>query len=531
MTKLVFLNLYPDDTIARYLLSSYNLSAYVHKYYPKISGLQIKILNFSRESPTDKLVAALRDEKADIISYSCYVWNINRIIEAAGQMGSQNTPVQIFGGPDITTEKIQSSFSLFHNQAYFVIGEGERKFVELLRYLDTRNENPDQPLPNGIACWQGQSLVFTPEKNTIENLDEIPSIYLDQYIDPRLYAYQQAFLETQRGCRYRCKYCVYHKNNNKLSYYSLERVFKELDYLIIDKKIKALRVFDAIFTSDPVRAKEILKHLVSIRQQGHPLPWIYWEFTYDSVDDEFVKLAELLKTREMIRNNEDLVALDRPQHYSDMLNGYTAINCIGIQSFNKGTLRAIGRPRFDPERFKTFMESVNRHNIVLKTDIILGLPVETTDTYFSGLDYLLQFFEGTDHVLNIHRLQILPGSTMEKETGKYSIEYSREAPYYTFSTEHMSREEMAENSRLSALLFRIVNSPLRSQFYTLKDQSTIPLKFLMMNMWSLLANIPAVQDTPLFTADLIDDNYWNNRIYRDIPSEVLSDLLNEMIAR
>jgi len=531
MTKLVFLNLYPDDTIARYLLSSYNLSACVHEYYPGISGMEIKILNFSRDTPTENIVTALREECADIISYSCYVWNVNRIIEAAGQIESPKGPVQVFGGPEITTEKIQSSFSGFRNDAFFVTGEGEKKFVELLKYLDTRNKNPDQPLPNGIACWKGDSVIYTPEKNVITNLDEIPSIYLNQYIDPRLYAYQQAFLETQRGCRYKCKYGVYPKNNNKLSYYSLDRVCKELDYLIIDKKIKALRIFDAIFTSDLERAKKIVQHLISIHKQGITLPWIYWEITYDSVDEEFVKLAGQLKTRELIRNNEDLMALDRPQHYSDMLNGYTAINCIGIQSFNKGTLRATGLPRFNPERFKTFIETVNKHNIVLKIDIILGLPVETMDTYFSGLDYLLHFFEGTDHVLNIRRLQILQGSTMEKEAGKYSIEYSHETPHFTLSTENITRDEMAESARLSALLFRIINSPLRSQFYTLKGQSTISLKFLMMNIRSMLVKIPQIKNTTLFTADLIDDNYWNNRIYRDIPSAILSDLLNEMIAQ
>jgi radical SAM superfamily enzyme YgiQ (UPF0313 family) len=531
MTKLVFLNLYPDDTIARYLLSSYTLSAYIHEYYPGISGLDIKILNHSKDSAEEKIVDALLKENADVISYSCYVWNVNLIIEIAGLISARTGTVQIFGGPDITIEKIRSSYSNFKDKAYFVIGEGERKIVDLLKYLDPRVGNSRQPLPNGIARWQDDTLIFAPEKTVISNLDEIPSIYLNQYIEPRLYEYQQAFLETQRGCRFRCKYCVYHKNNNKISYYSLDRVYRELNYLIIEKKIKALRIFDAIFTSDLERAKNIVRYLIGIREQGHPLPWIYWEFTYDSVDEEFVKLAEKLKTRELIRNNEDLVALDRPQHYSDMLNGYTAINCIGIQSFNQGTLKAIGRPRFDHERFKIFMDAVNRHNVVLKVDIILGLPVETMNTYFAGLEYLLQFLEGTDHVLNIHRLQILPGTAMEKEADKYSIDYSQEAPYYTFSTEHMTREGMTESARLSALLFRIVNSPLRSQFYTLKEQNPLPLKFLMMEMWSMLEKIPDVRDTPLFMADLVDDNYWNNKIYRDIPSAAMSDILNEMISR
>lgn len=529
MMKLLFLNLYPDDTIARYLLSSYVLSAFIQKYYQKMNELEIKILNYSKETEIEKIHEAVITENADIISYSCYVWNINKIIELSKLIHDKRSTVQVFGGPDISLDKIHNSFFFLKERSFFIIGEGERKFIELLKFLDNLSINPPYPVPKGVVFWKEDVQQFIPDSRIIDNLDEIPSIYLNQYIEPRLYAYQQAFLETQRGCRYRCKYCVYHKNNPKISYYSLDRIFKELDYLIIEKKIKALRIFDSIFTSDLERAKEIVRHLIEIKNQDHALPWIYWEFTYNSSDEEFIDLVSRLKTEIKIANNEDLVACDRPQHYNDMLKGYTAVNCVGIQSFSKNVLRAVGRPQIDLNRFRHFMKTVNQYNIVLKVDMILGLPQETCESFFTGLDYLLSFFRKTDHILNIHRLQILPGTLMEIECKNSNIKYSDEAPYYVYSTQQLTQEDMKRCARLSGLLFRIVNSPIRSNFYRLKDRTRLPLEQLLRDIFAEIGDIPALQTTNLVNAEWIDDNYWNNKIYREIPSEIVASILEKLI--
>lgn len=525
--KAVFVNLYPDDTIARYLLSSYLLSAYLGEYFPNNKSLDKKILNFSHNLDTDKIYTAICNEKPDVISYSCYVWNIKKIAEIAQKIQNNFKCTQLFGGPDITPEKIISTFNFLQYDSFFIVGEGERKLLRLLIYLSSP-PSQEQKIPDGVAYWKNKELRYSPDPEFISDLDEIPSIYLNNYIEDRFYAYQQAFLETQRGCHFRCKYCIYHKHNAKIAYYSIERIFDELDYLIITKKIKALRIFDSVFTSDLPRAKEIVRHLIDIKKRNQSLPWIYWEFTHISTDEEFLHLVSLLKAEGRINNSIRIEALDRPQHYNDMLQGYTVINCMGIQSFSDNALRAVGRPKVNKEKFEQFMALVKKYNVVLKIDVILGLPRENIDTYFAGLEYLIRFLHDTDHILNIHRLQILPGSDLEKIHRDYGIEYSLAAPYFVFSTQEFSAEDMQNAAKLTAILFRIINSPLRSQMFATFNPEVKTLKKFLSEILSGLKEIPDLQTTDLLHKAWIDDNYWNTNIYSDVPTEYLKIILNNL---
>jgi len=524
--KLIFINIYPDETIARYLLSSYVLSAYIKEYYPKKDFLEIKILNFSNNVNPQRIIESIQKEEPDFISYSCYVWNINTIIGIAKEIENSLSCVQIFGGPDITLEKIENSMNFFKGRAYFVIGEGERKLLHLLEFLSFGNS--DLEFPRGIAYWKDNGISFTSDTDLIRNLDEIPSVYLNNHIEERLYAHQQAFLETQRGCRFRCKYCVYHKHNSGMAYYSQQRIFDELDFLLLTKKITALRIFDSIFTSDLPRAKNIIRHLIELKKKQNSLPWIYWEFTFNSIDGEFLSLVSELKTKAQIKNSNTITALDRPQHYSDMLEGYTSINCIGIQSFSNAAQKAVSRPKINKEKFREFMGQVFQYNVVLKIDIILGLPFESERSYFEGLEYLIGYLKDTDHILNIHRLQMLPGSDLEKSVTDFDIEYSRQAPYYVLSTGTFSCSEMKHAARLTAILFRMINSPLRSKFFSWKEKRTESLQELLDVIFSKLSQIPEIHTAQLFQSDWVDDNYWNNKIFSEIPSQLLISVLDQM---
>ena len=77
---MVLLNIYSPDTIARYLLSSYILKAYLKTHYNS-NDLTIEVLNFSTESTAVKVCEELIDRRADIIGYSCYTWNIEKVLK------------------------------------------------------------------------------------------------------------------------------------------------------------------------------------------------------------------------------------------------------------------------------------------------------------------------------------------------------------------------------------------------------------------------------------------------------------------
>ncbi|HOO56659.1 MAG TPA: cobalamin-dependent protein [bacterium] len=524
--KIIFVNIYSTDTMAEYLLSSYVLKAYIESVSDGDSP-GIEVLNFSSGSSPEEIADSINSRSPDVAGFSCYVWNIESVLSVAEQLRKTTGAARIFGGPEITIERI-ATFSDPRVADYYVVGEGEVTLKELLEAIRP-GCGKAVAMPPGVAYWDGGKIAFNKREGRITNLDSIPSVYLSGAMESRHYDRGQAFLETQRGCRFKCKYCVYHKNLSSISYYSLERIFDELRFLIEEKNIQALRIFDSVFTSDLGRAKSIVEFLIDLRDSaGVRLPWIYWEYTYNSIDEEFLELLSGLKTKEFILNSSEVEPVDRPQHYSELLRDYTAINCVGVQSFNRDSLRSVNRMKVDRDRFGEFMGLMKKFNLVLKADLILGLPYETIDTYFDGLEYFAEFFRGTDHILNIHRLQILPGSDLEKCCGEFGIDYSAAAPHNVFATSTMSREDMNTASRLTALIFRILNSPLREKYFEAKNRSKLSVRVIAEKIYQLMISDDTVNKSRLVVSELVDDSYWNREVFEEIKSEWLVKTLNSI---
>jgi len=524
--KLTLVNIYPKETMARYLLSSYILKAYLDKYF-EYGDLYVNVINLSENSDFCEMSGKILKESPDIVGYSCYIWNIKKVLEVIKQIRSRSNIIHVLGGPEISLISI-GSFSKTAAD-YYVIGVGEKIFLNLITYLHLKMGESRSRLPAGVAYSKGDKFCYMENNEYISNLDEIPSVYINGVIEDRLYANQQAFLETQRGCRFKCKYCVYYKNLPDISYYSLQRVFDELEHLIVQKKVSVLRIFDAIFTSDLARAKLIVKFLLKLKQRKDIyMPWIYWEFNYHNIDEEFIKLVASLKYREKICNNEEVIPQDRPQFYSDMMRDYTAINCVGIQSFNPKSLKAVGRISDSGNRLAKFMDMTRKHNIVLKMDIIMGLPFETFDIYFNGVENFLPKLAGTDSILNFHRFQLLPGSELEDKSELYHMKCSDDCGHMVVSNDSFDADSLAYAAKLTAVLSRVLNSPLRKNFFAAKSRSKKRFFEIIENMFSEIEGSDKFNNIKLVQNTLINDDYWNSDVYRDIPSQWISDYLKKL---
>ncbi len=523
--KLVLINLYSTATLARYLLSSYVLKAYLDRVFSEDDGVEVAVLDFATDSSIASMGQKILAARPQAVGYSCYLWNIERIVELIQWVGEREMVPQILGGPEIAPSRL-TQLAADGIGDYYVCGEGEGRLARLLRNL--MHPAQEIPLPSGVYRRRQTNAIEGETSYRAVALTEIPSPYVSGAMDERLYSRRQAFLETQRGCRYKCNYCVYHKHLSRIDHYPLERVLQELDFLILEKDVQALRIIDAVFSSDLTKAKRIVEHLCRLKERnGVRLPWIYWEFTYSSVDDELLAGIARLKTREAIANADDLEALDRPQFFSEMLQDYTAINCTGFQSFHAPVLQACGRPKILPSRLTCFMAHIRRLNLVFKFDMILGLPNETIGSYFEGLSFLLPFLKGTDHILNIHRLQMLPGSQLEAQATRYDLHYSSQAPHLVYETGTMSRQELDRASRLSALLFRMLNSPLRSRFYRAWENNRETLSAFLERTLRAVQNDADLAHSNLVSGAVVDDDYWFGKMFEQIPSAWLSAYLEE----
>lgn len=526
--KVLLVNIYPQSTAARYMLSSYVLKAYINRH-KDIEDLSVEVLNFKQSEDVTRISDVLVAERPDCIGYSCYIWNIEKIRAVVKILTGKTKAVHVLGGPEISHNNI---LPLAHAAIgdYYIVGEGEKALLKLLSYLRLEGCGLATKPPEGITYRTGDDVIYSENTDVIRDLDDIPSIYLSGAIEERLYARHQAFIETQRGCKFKCKYCVYHKSLSSISYHSAGRVQEELEYLIVKKEIKALRIFDAVFTSNIARAKDIINYLLLLKKRsGIRLPWIYWEMTIQHTDEEFFSLTAQLKYRADINNHKELQPQDRPQHYSDMLFDYTAINCIGIQSFNKESLRSVGRPGISIKKLTDFMNMAKRYNVVLKVDLILGLPCESFETYFEGLEFFLPFFKNTDHVFCISRLQILPGSDLEASCSAYNLIYSAVAPHIIFFHANFSQERLIHAARLSAVLSRMINSPLRHLFFKAHEHYGKSFLSFLNTVYSGIKKSPEFHDLRLLCDDAIDDDYWNETIYQDIPSKWLINYLQTFL--
>lgn len=514
--RFIIVSVCPVDSGARYMLAGYQLKAYLD--FHKVAD--VEVLNFPGVIESENLVARIREAQPTLLGFSIYTWNVELLKKTAPLLRQELNDVQIVcGGPEVSALTMTTMAEAGLGD-FFIEGEGETALNNLLLHLIS-DGGKSRKVP-GVFVWKNRQLEeSTPQ--IADCLNTTPSPYLSGVIPRRLMERQQVFIETQRGCHNRCSYCLYHRGRPSISYFPIEQIIEEIRLLVVDYQVTALRIIDAMFTSDLSRAKAILRFIVELKKD-HEIPLCYWEFMIHNVDEEFLSLAAQMRDTGEICNHETLQAKDHPQHYSQMLQGYKAINCFGIQSFNISSLKAIQRTRVSRPGFLSFMETVRKYNLLLKIDLILGLPEESKESFLAGVDFLLPHLRHTDHILNIHRLQMLPGTLLAEQKELYKIRTVGNS-HLVRSTSTMSAGEINWLSTMCGLLFRIINSPLRENWFEAIDRGEHSNSELLQRLLSSLPNNPATKSSRLVTDASVDDIYWNNNVFREIPSSWLSSTL------
>ncbi|HBP63894.1 MAG TPA: B12-binding domain-containing radical SAM protein, partial [Desulfosporosinus sp.] len=105
----------------RYLRSQVNV------VYP-----DVLLREFSINDRLDRIAGELYEAKADVIGFSCYIWNLKEIVALIRQLHPVCPRVKfVMGGPEVSFES--EAFLIEHPEVdALVIGEGETTFLELL---------------------------------------------------------------------------------------------------------------------------------------------------------------------------------------------------------------------------------------------------------------------------------------------------------------------------------------------------------------------------------------------------------------
>ncbi|HNT34578.1 MAG TPA: radical SAM protein, partial [bacterium] len=137
---------------------------------------------------------------------------------------------------------------------YIVHGEGELTLAELVERIDGGQDVSDV---QGIAYRRGDSVVVTPRRELIADLDALPlparnKLDLNKYI-PRSGTGNYLQLPTtgimaSRGCPYQCHFCSKGVWGTTIRFRSVESVIEEIQVCMKDYGIRDFRFYDDALT-------------------------------------------------------------------------------------------------------------------------------------------------------------------------------------------------------------------------------------------------------------------------------------------
>ncbi|MGP0082945.1 MAG: B12-binding domain-containing radical SAM protein [Steroidobacteraceae bacterium] len=337
-----------------------------------------------KRGPIKELVSRL--DSADIIGFSAYVWNIEFSLEAAQRLKLLRPErLIVFGGPQVPDDA--TSFLKRHRCIDVVVhGEGERNFLKLISAFPA-NEWVDIEGISYIA--QTDEFITTPPAKRLRDLSEIPSPFLDGVLDELLRRHPDenwiGQWETNRGCPFQCTFCDWGSaTGSKVARFEMDRIMKEIDWFSRNK-VSDIFLCDANFGLLP-RDIDIARHLSEARKnRGYPEK-IFVQSTKNATDR----------------------AYDCQKILSEAaLNGGVALS---MQSLDEVTLRNIKRDNISLDSYFELATRFAKDNIRTYSDLILGLPGETYESFVHGIEKLLSM--GPANRIKIGILTILPNSEM-----------------------------------------------------------------------------------------------------------------------
>ena len=365
-----------------------------------------------------------RIENPYVVGFSCYVWNEEYQLELSRQIKKKfPTCLIIFGGPQVPDEPKQYLKDNTHIDIC-IRGEGEEPFKQIL-------------LGEELTSIKGVHTKFfqTGHSERIENLDDIPSPYtngiFDNLIDKHTNIDWHVMLESNRGCPHRCTFCDWGALTfSKIKKYSMGRIKKDIDWAA-NYGSEYLLFADANFGIFKDRDEEITDYVVELKEKiGQP------------------KMFSASWTK---NSNQSVLNMAEKLYNSDLLRSLT----FAVQSMDEAVLSAIKRKNMKVNDLDYFLQECNKKQIPYYTELILGLPEETYDSWVDSICKLLD--AGQHSAIETHFLQILRNSALNKEgrdlkvaktktyfDGSENVDKYQETVEIVVGTETMNFEDFIE---------------------------------------------------------------------------------------
>lgn len=401
---------------AKYIHS--NLAVYDLKAYSSDYDEHVILREYTINQPKDEILKDIYSSGADVVCFSCYIWNISFVRELIRDL-VKILPKTAFwaGGPEVSYDA-EKFLTEMPEMTGVMVGEGEKTFHDLLEfYIDGKDSLEEI---SGIAYRTGDKIIHNGWRELMD-LSAIPFVYehLEKFENRIIY------YESSRGCPFSCSYCL-SSIDKKLRFRDLELVKKELQFFL-DHRVPQVKFVDRTFNCKHEHAMTIWKYIL---EHDNGVTNFHFEIS-----------ADLLREEEM-----ELMSQMRP--------GLIQLE-IGVQSTNPETIRAIHR-HMDLKKLEHCVNRVHSfRNIHQHLDLIAGLPYEDYDIFHQSFNNVYQM---KPDQLQLGFLKVLKGSLMQKEAEGYGIVYKEKEPYEVLSTNWLTYGEVLKLKMVESMVEVYYNS-------------------------------------------------------------------------
>lgn len=454
-------------------LAIFSLKAYADR--KKIPGAEIILKEYTINNYVEDILQDLYETKADVVIFSCYIWNISFVRELAAELKKVSPNVKIWaGGPEVS---YAANKFLIENLAFDLImqGEGEEVFSELIRlavegkcqikdiYKKSESKKVlSEIVEEGCSIENKQSIESgqaIKDKHFVEEENAYSTNYIDmsklqklQGIAVRDFSEETVLENAESNIGNKTKiintgfailmdmdaipfvYEDFHLFEHKILYYETSRgcpfrcsyclssvdktvrfrslpVVKKELDTFLAAKVPQVKFVDRTFNCNRKRAIDIWSYLV---EHDNGITNFHFEISSDLLGEEELELFAKMRP--------GLIQLE-----------------IGVQSTNAETVDAIHR-HMDLEKLFHYVDRVHTlGNIHQHLDLIAGLPYENYERFGRSFDDL--YMHEPDQ-LQLGFLKVLKGTVMEEEVKKYNILYRNQPPYEVLGTRWLSYDEI-----------------------------------------------------------------------------------------
>lgn len=410
------------------------LWSYVNQFHEINSHYKLGEFIWRREL-IDDAVEILK--YSDIVGFSMYIWN-RSYCQVLGKALRQANPniFLIGGGPEFPIEK-EDLFVRYDFCDIVVKLEGEKSFKRVLE--EFIKPNPNYKSITGLLINENNIPFNTGDSVRIDDLDTIPSPYLTGVFDDLIQKHPEVrwnvTLETNRGCPYACTFCDWGSlTYNKVKIFNLERVFEELEWTG-KSGLDFISFTDANFGIFAERDSLIADKLIEV-QKKYNNPKAYTIAWAKNQKREVVDIV-----RKLIYEGGAKIGLN-----------------LSVQTMDENTLDIIKRKNLDTNKIEEVFIMCEEHNIPLYTELILGLPGETLESWkqnfyrlykagnHTGITiYQAQLLENAEMNLSQKKIYKLEGRVVyDYLVGTYNEHELKEGIEVVVSTRDLPREKMLE---------------------------------------------------------------------------------------